>query len=182
MKAKTIPTSLTCTVCGDVKTIHRIIGRQREVDHIKHLYCHKCYCRTAHMEKHKHWAYLEKLRYTKDFNLNKSLKRANYICNKIVDDKGEVVGLTLHLSERRSRLLVTYEEVLSLIDDGMVFDNVEYDPSSETYCLIADREDIHYTQLSHKCYAVSPDMIDRLGDYFCGNLFADTSNEERACM
>ncbi|MBP1308810.1 ribosomal protein L32 [Paenibacillus sp. 1182] len=182
MRLKTIPTYLTCSECGDVKTIHRVIGRQKEVDHIKHLYCHICYNRTAHIERHKHWAYLKKLKYTVDFNVNKSIQRVNHICNKIVDDKGEVVGLTLHLRERQSRLLVTYEEFLSLLDQGMVFEGVDNDPKSDSNCIVADREDIHYTELSQKCYAVSPDMIDRLGDYFCGNLFADSLDDECACM
>ena len=40
-----------CNECMAVIPLPRHEGRQKEKGHIKHIYCYKCECRTAHTEK-----------------------------------------------------------------------------------------------------------------------------------
>lgn len=47
---KTVPTFLNCSECGNKQSIRRIIGRQREEGHTKHLWCIRCRETTAHIE------------------------------------------------------------------------------------------------------------------------------------
>ena len=43
-------TDLICLNCGNINTIQRIQGRERELGHIKDLYCYVCESRQKHYE------------------------------------------------------------------------------------------------------------------------------------
>jgi len=47
---KTVPAYLECNECHFVMTIHRRCSRQKLPGHIKHMYCPRCKCVTAHTE------------------------------------------------------------------------------------------------------------------------------------
>lgn len=49
-RTRTKQTFLQCPCCGTVTSIHRKIGKLKEVDHIKDLWCYKCQDITKQVE------------------------------------------------------------------------------------------------------------------------------------
>lgn len=45
-----VDTYLECCECGNILKIWRYYSRQKEVGHIKHMYCYKCKETTPHKE------------------------------------------------------------------------------------------------------------------------------------
>ncbi|WXX02939.1 ribosome associated inhibitor A [Staphylococcus phage LJLAME001] len=49
-RQKMFHSNLVCSKCGNTFTVPRKRAQRREEGHIKHLYCIKCKCTTAHIE------------------------------------------------------------------------------------------------------------------------------------
>lgn len=49
-KTLTVETNLYCEECGNIVTIRRRESLQKEIGHVKHMYCFRCIKTTGHIE------------------------------------------------------------------------------------------------------------------------------------
>ena len=49
-KQSMIETRLVCPKCGNIETIYRKEGKQKEYGHLKYFWCYKCKKRINHLE------------------------------------------------------------------------------------------------------------------------------------